>query len=53
MQAYFESLKSTKIAQKFWNSTDATDTLSGATIFAPIDKVRFSGTRSGTVNGLL
>jgi len=39
-QAYYESLKSTKIAQKFWNATSAGDTVSGATVFAPIDKVR-------------
>jgi len=38
-QAYYESLKSTKIAQKFWNATSAGDEVSGATVFAPIDKV--------------
>ncbi|KAF5830968.1 FAS1 domain-containing protein [Dunaliella salina] len=37
-EAYYESLKSTKIAQKFWNATDAGEYVSGATVFAPIDR---------------
>lgn len=40
LQTYYESLKSTKLAAKFWNATSADDYVTNSTVFAPIDKAR-------------